>query len=125
MLVDEDVERYARQAAQDLAGPVGGMLLHVLLTARLAPDGSGTAKLPPALLRRFGDLRAALDRAAARGEKVPSAQEFFDVVLAPMYAVLIFGTQSGSPESAELLIARLMRLTAAPRESAAPAAASP
>ncbi|MGW2099630.1 hypothetical protein ACWCPX_18310 [Streptomyces olivaceoviridis] len=81
--------------------------------------------MPPALLRRFGDLRAALDRAAARGEKVPSAQEFFDVVLAPMYAALIFGTQSGSPESAEPLIARLMRLTTAPRESAAPAAASP
>ncbi|MGV9933734.1 hypothetical protein ACWDY4_24575 [Streptomyces olivaceoviridis] len=78
--------------------------------------------MPPALLRRFGDLRAALDRAAARGEKVPSAQEFFDVVLAPMYAALIFGTQSGIRRTAHRAP---LRLTAAPRESAAPAAASP
>ncbi|MER5476808.1 TetR/AcrR family transcriptional regulator C-terminal ligand-binding domain-containing protein [Streptomyces sp. NPDC002734] len=121
----QDLEHYARRIAEDLAGPEGRMLLHALLTARLAADSgggeapNGTGRLPPALIGRFEDMRAALDNAAARGEKAPSEREFFDIVLAPLCASLLFDVRPGNPETVEPLVARLMRLVVEPRDGEA------
>ncbi|POX51556.1 TetR-like C-terminal domain-containing protein [Streptomyces sp. Ru72] len=107
----EDLERHVRRAAEDVAGPVGKMLLHTLVAIRLESDGGGTDRLPPALVKRFDDLRAVLDRAAARGENPPSVQEVFEIVLAPLYASLLFGTGPSGPDAVGPLIDRLMCLT--------------
>ncbi|MBY8887084.1 TetR/AcrR family transcriptional regulator [Streptomyces sp. PTM05] len=106
----EDLERYARRAADDLAGPVGTMLVQTLVAIRREDDGGGLDKLPPALARRFDDLEAVLDRAAARGEDVPSVQEVFEVVLAPLYAAVLFGIGPSGPAAAGPLVERLTRL---------------
>ncbi|MFI1730456.1 TetR/AcrR family transcriptional regulator C-terminal ligand-binding domain-containing protein [Streptomyces acidicola] len=107
----EDLERYARRAAEDVAGPVGKMLLHTLVAIRLGGDDDGTDKLPPALRKRFADLRAVLDRATARGETAPTVQEVFEIVLAPLYASLLFGTEPSGPKAVGPLVDRLMHLT--------------
>lgn len=107
----EDLERHVRRAAEDVAGPVGKMLLHTLVAIRLEADGGGMDRLPPALVKRFDDLRAVLDRAAARGENPPSVQEVFEIVLAPLYASLLFDTGPSGPDAVGPLIDRLMCLT--------------
>ncbi|GAA1685881.1 TetR-like C-terminal domain-containing protein [Streptomyces yatensis] len=107
----EDLDRYVRRAAEDVAGPVGKMLLQTLTAIRLEADGGGVEKLPPALTKRFDDLRTLLDRAAARGENAPSALEVFEIVLAPLYAALLFGVGSSGPDATGPLLDRLKRLT--------------
>jgi AcrR family transcriptional regulator len=105
----EDLERYAREAAEDLAGPQGMLLLRTLVAVRLAADGK--AEPPPALTRRFDELGELLERAAARGENPPSVEEVFEVVLAPLVAGLLFGTEPQGPEAVGHLLDRLDRLT--------------
>jgi AcrR family transcriptional regulator len=83
-----DLREYARQAAEDLAGPEGVLLLRTLVSVQL-DDGRS---LPPALSRRFDDLQDMLDRAAGRGETVPTSEEVFELVIAPLCASLLFGT---------------------------------
>ncbi|MFE3559191.1 TetR-like C-terminal domain-containing protein [Streptomyces sp. NPDC059193] len=110
----EDLEQYLRRAAEDVAGPAGKMLLHTLVALRLDGDEGGMEKLPPALSRRFDDLRAVLDRAAARGENPPEVQDVFEIVLAPLYASLLFGTGPSGPDAVRRLIDRLALLTGSP-----------
>ncbi|MER6679889.1 TetR/AcrR family transcriptional regulator [Streptomyces olivaceoviridis] len=104
----EDLKEYARQAASDLAGPEGKLLLRTLVAVRLGNDEAG---LPPALSRRFDELGELLDRAAARGENPPTVQEVFEVVIAPLVAGLLFDTQPQGPKAVDHLLDRLDRIT--------------
>lgn len=88
--VANDLREYARQAAEDLAGPEGTLLLRALVSVRLGGEKPGS--LPPSLTRRFDELQDMLDRAASRGEVVPTAEEVFELVIAPLFASLLFGT---------------------------------
>ena len=70
------------------------------------------AALPP----RFTDWFAArgwsihphqqdmLDRAASRGETVPTSEEVFELVIAPLFASLLFGTD---PPAVQRLVERV------------------
>ncbi|MCW3820806.1 TetR/AcrR family transcriptional regulator [Micromonospora sp. DR5-3] len=98
-----DLEDYAHRAAEDLSGPDGKLLLRTLVAVRLGTD----AELPPALTRRFEDMQALLDRATARGEKPPTLQQIMDIVVAPLYTALLFGTGPTNPAT---LINRLQQL---------------
>ncbi|MER5476807.1 TetR/AcrR family transcriptional regulator C-terminal ligand-binding domain-containing protein [Streptomyces sp. NPDC002734] len=107
----EDLRVYAREAAEDLAGPQGELLLRTLVAVRLGADGA--TEPPPAVTRRFDELGKLLDRAAARGENPPSVQEVYEVVIAPLVAGLLFGTEPQGPEAVDGLLDRLDRLTRA------------
>lgn len=100
-----DLREYARQAAEDLAGSEGALLLRTLVSVRLGDGGS----LPPALSRRFDELQLMLDRAAARGETVPTSEDVFELVIAPLCASLLFGTD---PPPVERLVERVDLLAA-------------
>lgn len=54
-----------------------------------------------------------LDRAAARGEHPPTAQDVFELVIAPLYAGLLFDTEPSGPEAVDRLLDRLSRFAAA------------
>lgn len=98
-----DLEDYAHRAAEDLSGPDGQLLLRTLVTVRLGTK----AELPPALTRRFDEMQALLDRARARGENPPTLQQVVDVVVAPLYTALLFGTKPADPAT---LVDRLLKL---------------
>ncbi|MEG3628070.1 TetR/AcrR family transcriptional regulator [Streptomyces poriticola] len=104
-----DMETYAREAAEDLSGPEGILFLRALVAVRLGNDTEDD--LPPTLAHRFDEMQAMLDRAAARGVDVPSAQDVFEIIIAPLVAGLLFGTEPSGPDATARLVDRLHRLT--------------
>ena len=101
-----DLEAYAAQVAEHLAGSLGTLILR----ASFVDVGTGAPpQMPPALLERERPLRAMLERAAARGENPPTHRELIDVVLAPMYFHTIFGAPLDA-EQAQELVERLLSL---------------
>src|SRR4029450_333227 len=106
-----DLERYAVQAARDVAGPLG------IVSRRpptLAPR-SDRARPPPAYMARRGaQLQAMLDRAAARGEPPPTLMELLEVVLAPLYFHALFFNRPADAHHAHGLVDRLLPLPQGP-----------
>lgn len=98
-----DLEAYAVQAAEDIAGPLGTVFLRgALVGARSAEDQIY-------LLERGVRLGEMLDRAAARGEDPPTLLELMEVVLAPIYFHAIFFNAPMGPDQARALVDRLVR----------------
>ncbi|MEV6644817.1 TetR/AcrR family transcriptional regulator [Amycolatopsis sp. NPDC051371] len=91
-----------------------GQILLRALVATMAPDQEPVEYLKA----RGDDLQAALDKAAARGEPVPTVDEVLDFVLAPLYLRVLF-RRPVEPGTAARLVGRL--LTALPADPAPPA----
>jgi AcrR family transcriptional regulator len=91
-----------------------GQIMLRALVATMAPDQE-----PVEYLRARGDdLQDALDRAAARGERVPTVDEVLDFVLAPLYLRVLF-RRPVEPGTAAQLVGRLFTaLPAGPAPSA-------
>jgi AcrR family transcriptional regulator len=103
-----DLERYAIQAARDVAGPLGIVFLRA---ATLATRSDQTRPPPPYMARRGAQLQAMLDRAAARGEPPPTLVELLEVVLAPLYFHALFFNRPADAPHAHRLVDRLLTLT--------------
>ncbi|OPG03850.1 TetR/AcrR family transcriptional regulator [Microbispora sp. GKU 823] len=101
-----DLQDYVERAAEDIAGPDGALLLRALVAVRLGEPGT---ELPPALANRFEDVQEMLDRAKARGEDPPTLHEIMEIVIAPLYTALLFGTEPSPPA---VLVDRLLALRA-------------
>jgi AcrR family transcriptional regulator len=103
-----DLERYAIQAARDVAGPLGIVFLRA---ATLATRSDQARSSPPYMARRGVQLQAMLDRAAARGESPPTLVELLEVVLAPLYFHALFFNRPADADHARTLVDRLLTLT--------------
>jgi AcrR family transcriptional regulator len=91
-----------------------GQILLRALVATMAPDQE-----PVEYLRARGDdLQAALDKAAARGEPVPTVDEVLDFVLAPLYLRVLFRRPVEPGTGAQLVERLLTALRAGPAPSA-------
>jgi AcrR family transcriptional regulator len=91
-----------------------GQILLRALVATMAPDQE-----PVEYLRARGDdLQAALDKAAARGEPVPTVDEVLDFVLAPLYLRVLFRRPVEPGTGARLVERLLTALPAGPAPSA-------
>jgi AcrR family transcriptional regulator len=102
-----DLERYAVQAARDVAGPLG----IVFLRAATLATRSGQARSSPRYMARRGvQLQGMLDRAAARGEAPPTLVELLEVVLAPLYFHALFFNRPADDDHARRLVDRLLTL---------------
>jgi AcrR family transcriptional regulator len=112
-----DLERYAVQAARDVAGPLGIVFLRA---ATLATRSDQTRPPPPYMARRGVQLQAMLDRAAARGENPPTLLELLEVVLAPLYFHSLFFNRPADADHAHALVDRLLTLTNDRRAEATP-----
>jgi AcrR family transcriptional regulator len=111
-----DLETYATQVAEHLAGSLGILILR----ATFVDLGTGASpRRPPALLEREQPLTAMLDRAAARGEQPPTHRELIDLVLAPLYFHTLFGEPLNGEQALELAD-RLLRLRPSPDTVEAP-----
>ncbi len=102
-----DLERYAVQAAEDVAGPLG----IVFLRAAMLSTRSDQQRSPHIYLTGRGDqLQGMLDRAATRGEVPPTLLELLEVVLAPLYFHALFFNRPADADHARMLIDRLLCL---------------
>jgi AcrR family transcriptional regulator len=98
-----DLDRYAVQVAANVAGPLG----RVFLRAAVLAGGPGhEVNLPT----RAEHLQGMLDRAAARGEAVPTLQELFELVMAPLYFHALFFDRPADATHAKQLVRRLLTL---------------
>ncbi|VVJ23931.1 Transcriptional regulator [Amycolatopsis camponoti] len=106
----DDLLGWAEGVERSMRDRRGQILLRALV-ATMAPDEE-----PVEYLRARGDdLQNALDRAAARGEPVPTVDEVLDFVLAPLYLRVLF-RRPVEPGTAARLVGRL--LTALPADPA-------
>jgi AcrR family transcriptional regulator len=103
-----DLERYAVQAARDVAGPLGIVFLRA---ATLATRSDQARSSPHYMARRGVQLQEMLDRAAARGENPPTLLELLEVVLAPLYFHALFFNRPADADHARTLADRLLTLT--------------
>jgi AcrR family transcriptional regulator len=103
----EDLERYAVQAANDVSGPLGAVFLRAAMLAT-RPDRERPQQAY--MEGRGAQLRAMLDRAAARGETPPTLLELLEVVLAPLYFHAQFFNRPVDADHARALVDRLLTL---------------
>jgi len=102
-----DLESYAVRAARDVAGPLGARILRAVVLA----SRSGEERVY--LAERAGQLQSMLDRAAGRGERVPTVPELLEVVLAPLYYRVLFMHQPATDDDARTLVDRLLAIAQA------------
>jgi AcrR family transcriptional regulator len=81
-----------------------GQILLRALVATMAPEEEPVEYLKA----RGDDLQAALDKAVARGETVPTVDEVLDFVLAPLYLRVLF-RRPVEPGTGARLVERLLR----------------
>ncbi|TDV55137.1 TetR/AcrR family transcriptional regulator [Actinophytocola oryzae] len=81
-----DLAAWATGVERAMTEPEG----HVLLRALVATV-SNVGRPSEHLRLRGADLQKLLDRAAARGERVPALDDILDHVLAPLYVRALFG----------------------------------
>jgi AcrR family transcriptional regulator len=81
-----------------------GQILLRALVATMAPEQEPVEYLKA----RGDDLQAALDKAVARGETVPTVDEVLDFVLAPLYLRVLF-RRPVEPGTGARLVERLLR----------------
>ena len=123
-----DLDGYATAVADNLAGPLGVLMLRAaVLNIRPEPD-RGPSSI---LLERTRQLHEMHDRAEPRGESTPSVEELLELVVAPLYFHALFG-QPADAAHARRLVDRLLdssaagrRAKAAPRARRRPARAGP
>lgn len=95
-----DVEAWARSLDRDLSGLRGQVFVRALMLAASSPRQGDY------LAGRTQQLQRMLDRAAERGERVPHVLDLFDLVVAPLYAHVIFGYPA-PPDEVERVVERL------------------
>ncbi|MFJ7210685.1 TetR/AcrR family transcriptional regulator [Amycolatopsis sp. NPDC098790] len=97
-----DLLGWAEGVERAMRDPRGQILLRALV-ATLGPE-----KQPIEYLKARGDdLQATLDKAAARGEDVPTVDEVLDFVLAPLYLRVLF-RRPVEPGTGGKLVERLL-----------------
>jgi AcrR family transcriptional regulator len=107
-----DLEQYAVEVAEKAAGPLGLVFLRAaVLAIRSDPDRAQLISVTT----RGQQLQEMLDRAAARGETVPSLSELLEVVLAPLYFHVLFFARPADADHARALVHRLLDITGASR----------
>ncbi|GAB3138153.1 TetR/AcrR family transcriptional regulator [Amycolatopsis sp. NPDC004378] len=104
-----DLLGWAEGVERAMRDPRGQILLRALV-ATLSPG----EKPLEYLQARGQDLQVTIDRAAARGEPVPSVDEVLDFVLAPLYLRVLF-RRPVEPGTGGRLVERLLRSLPAPR----------
>jgi AcrR family transcriptional regulator len=102
-----DLESYAVRAAQDVAGPLGTRILRAVVLA----SHNGEERVY--LVERARQLQVMLDRAAGRGERVPTVPELLEVVLAPLYYRVLFLHHPATADDALTLVDRLLAIAEA------------
>jgi AcrR family transcriptional regulator len=91
-----DLERYAAMVAASLEDD----MVPLILRAAVLEIRPGRPRQPtPAFVERQRQLQAMLDRAAARGEPVPTLDELFELVAAPLYFYALFTTPTPAAEA--------------------------
>jgi hypothetical protein len=113
-----DIRAHSMTLVNDLTGEDRRFLLRALIIAGndTGDDESGQR----ALLERTGNVRAMLERAAARGERSVDALSYFEAVVGPLYgyALMLPGlVRKRAPVLAEEFLASLDRTTTAHNES--------
>jgi AcrR family transcriptional regulator len=104
----EDLSRYAVMVASDLEK----VLVPLVLRAAILEIRPGEPREPtPAFLERTRELQAMLDRAAARGEVVPTLDELLEVLVAPIYFRALFTAPMPASE-VDHLVDRLLGIVA-------------
>ncbi|MEU8402459.1 TetR-like C-terminal domain-containing protein [Nonomuraea sp. NPDC048892] len=104
-----DLEAYAVNLADGVAGPLGTLFLRAAMVGSRGPDGDTY------MIERAADLQAMLERAAARGERPPTLLELMEVVIAPLYYHAFFFNRPIGHDHARALVDRLLALQAANR----------
>jgi AcrR family transcriptional regulator len=96
-----DLELAAVRFAEVIA-PLGSIMIRAAALA--APDADSTVTFQT----RASLLQAMLDRAAARGEKVPTVEELLEGVTAPLYFHELFFGRPADADHAKELVDRLL-----------------
>ncbi|WP_405147109.1 TetR/AcrR family transcriptional regulator [Sphaerisporangium sp. NBC_01403] len=103
-----DLEAYAVQVAEDVAGPLGPVFLRAALVGA-RPEGEPSKHVY--LLERGTQLQTMLDRARDRGENPPTLLELLEVILAPLYFHAMFFERPTNAHHARTLVDRLLALS--------------
>jgi len=104
-----DLQSWARRIPASLRSKEGSAFFKVIV-ANAARTGGNDSSRAQALEPRLKQIEEMLDRALQRGERVPSAFEVIDHILAPLYVRALFGM----PEDeafAEHLVDRILRVS--------------
>jgi hypothetical protein len=72
----------------------------------------GECTLDRFLAVRVEQIQHMLDRATARGENAPDVLQVVDIILAPMYTRPLFGTGPLTDEYVDILVDRLLTISA-------------
>lgn len=102
----EDLERYATAVAESLTDGLVPLILRAVVLEIRPGEPRRTS---PAFVERGEQLQAMLDRAADRGEAVPTLEQLFEVVVAPLYFYALF-TEPLPPAESARLVDRLLDL---------------
>ncbi|SDR87393.1 DNA-binding transcriptional regulator, AcrR family [Actinopolymorpha singaporensis] len=104
----EDLRQYTTNVAESLADGAIPLILRATVM-EIRPGESRESS--PAFRAREQQLQVMLDRAATRGEQVPTVEELLDVLVAPLYFRALFA-QPMPTAHADRLVDRLLDLAA-------------
>ncbi|NUR83829.1 MAG: TetR/AcrR family transcriptional regulator [Nonomuraea sp.] len=99
-----DLEAYAVQVADSVAGPLGHLYVRAAMVGSKGPEGATY------LIQRGVRVQGMLERAAVRGEHPPTLLELLEVVIAPLYYHAIFFSRPVGHDHARSLVDRLLSL---------------
>lgn len=88
--LEGDLRAWGRAIARSLQNPARSSIFMVLV-ASVARMEASPERRSKALEPRVAQIREMLERASARGEKVPSQEDVRDFLLAPLYTRALFG----------------------------------
>ena len=102
-----DLIAWAQAAVENMGTPLGRTFLQAMvLSMPTTPEADVDRSAH--LRRRVATVQNQIfDRAAARGERVPPVADVFDVVLAPLYLRVLWGTPQADPVA---LVDRLLAM---------------
>jgi AcrR family transcriptional regulator len=128
LLSDVLIERFTTEGALPDTGSLRGDLLGYITEVAKSLEGGGIPLILrasvmeirpgeprhtlPAFQAREQQVQVMLDRAAARGERVPTVEQVFEVCAAPLYFRALF-TQPMSADEVGRLVDRLLTVLAA------------
>jgi AcrR family transcriptional regulator len=102
-----DLLSWAKRMTTSLAKPNKSVFVRVLLATAPIPETNLVARRG-ALIRRWHEIEAMLDRARQRGEAAPQVSEVIDYILAPLYLRMLLGMPFGKGY-AKALVDRLLQ----------------